>query len=138
MRSSGHYPLTGTVHVGEFYVGGEEEGVIGRSSESTQKLVIAALDIVSCGVGRAYAQVIDDASSASFRPFFEKYISKDSKVITDEWKGYLPLMNDYNIEQRKSENSSSFPQMHIHIMNIKGVAQGHTPSLLKGKITRLS
>ena len=43
------------------------------------------------GVGRAYAQVIDDASASSFRPFFDRYISKDAKVITDEWSGYLPL-----------------------------------------------
>lgn len=31
MKSSGKYPLTGTIHVDEFYVGGKEEGVIGRS-----------------------------------------------------------------------------------------------------------
>ena len=124
MKSSGRHPLAGTVHADEFYIGGEEEGIVGRSSESAKKLVIVALEIVTDGVGRAYAQVIDDASSLSFRPFFEKYISKDAKVVTDEWKGYLPLMDEYQIEQRKSENGTSFPQMHIHIMNIKGWLRG--------------
>lgn len=56
--------------------------------------------------------------------FFTKYISKDAKVVTDEWKGYLPLMDEYQIEPRKSENGKSFPQMHIHIMNIKGWLRG--------------
>lgn len=109
MKSSGRHPLAGTVHVDEFYIGGEEEGVVGRSSESAKKLVIVALEIVTDGVGRAYAQVIEDASSLSFRPFFEKYISKDAKVVTDEWKGYLPLKDEYQIEQRKSET-----ELHFH------------------------
>lgn len=124
MKSSGKYPLTGNVHVDEFYIGGEEEGITGRSSESAKKLVVVALEIVTDGVGRAYAQVIDDASAKSFRPFFTKYISKDAKVVTDEWKGYLSLMDEYQIEQRKSENGKSFPQMHIHIMNIKEWLRG--------------
>lgn len=124
MKSSGKYPLTGNVHVDEFYIGGEEEGITGRSSESAKKLVVVALEIVTDGVCRAYAQVIDDASAKSFRPFFTKYISKDAKVVTDEWKGYLPLMDEYQIEHRKSENDKSFPQMHIHIMNIKGWLRG--------------
>jgi hypothetical protein len=35
------------------------------------------------GVGRAYAQVIEHASSKEFRPFFETYISNNATVITD-------------------------------------------------------
>lgn len=124
MKSSGKHPLTGEVHVDEFYVGGEEEGIIGRNTKGKKKLVIVALEIVKGGVGRAYAQVIDDASATSFRPFFEKYISKDATIVTDEWNGYKPLMRDYNIEQRRSDDGKAFPQMHIHIMNIKGWLRG--------------
>ena len=124
MKSSGNYPLAGEVHVDEFYVGGEEGGIMGRSSDSKKKLIIVALEIVKGGVGRAYAQVIDDASATSFRPFFNKYISKDAKVITDEWNGYKPLKDEYSIEQRKSDDGKNFPQMHIHIMNIKGWLRG--------------
>ena len=124
MKSSGKHPLTGEVHVDEFYVGGEEEGIIGRNPKGKKKLVIAALEIVKGGVGRAYAQVIDDASATSFRPFFEKYISNDATIVTDEWNGYKPLMRDYNIEQRRSDDGKAFPQMHIHIMNIKGWLRG--------------
>lgn len=73
------------VHVAEFYVGGEEEGIVGRSLDGKKKPVIVALVIVSGRLGRAYAQVIDDASSNSFKPFFEKYISKMAEIVTDEW-----------------------------------------------------
>ena len=125
MKSSGNYPLTGTVHVDEFYVGGEEEETYGRSSDSKKKLVVVALEVLEGGgVGRAYGQIIDDASATSFRPFFERYISHEAKVVTDEWNGYKPLMDKYTIEQRKSENGKNFPQMHIHIMNVKGWLRG--------------
>lgn len=124
MRSSCKYPLTGTVHVDEFYVGGEEEGMPGRS-KGAKSLVVVALEIRDKGVGRAYAKVIDNASAESFRPFFEDYISKDAEIVTDEWKGYLPLKDEFpNIIQMKSEKGKNFPDLHIHIMNIKGWMRG--------------
>ena len=124
-KSSGYYPLTISVHVDEFYVGGEEEETYGRSSDSKKKLVVVALEVLEGGgVGRAYGQIVDDASATSFRPFFERYISHDAKVVTDEWNGYKPLMDKYTIEQRKPENGKNFPQMHIHIMNVKGWLRG--------------
>ena len=88
-------------------------------------MVIVALEIVEGGVGRAYAQVIEDASANSFKPFFQKYISKEAKVITDEWNGYLPLKKDYTkLEQHPSDKGKGYPEIHIHIMNIKGWLRG--------------
>lgn len=125
MRSTCLYPLEGEVHVDEFYVGGEEEQVYGRG-KGKKRLVQVALEILpGKGVGRAYAKVIEDASAKSLRPLFEQHIAKDAHVVTDEWNGYLPLMNDYrNMERRKSDDGANFPDMHIHIMNIKGWLRG--------------
>ena len=124
MQSSKQHQISGIVHVDEFYIGGEEEGKRGRS-KGNKKLVVVALEIVEGGVGRAYAQCINDASAASFRTFFEVYIDKDAKIITDEWNGYKPLKNEYpNLEQMKSEDGKSFPDIHIHIMNLKGWLRG--------------
>jgi len=124
MKSSCSYPLTGKVHVDEFFVGGAEEGVFGRGSKN-KRLVVVALEIVRDGFGRAYAEVIDSASAKSFRPFFERHISKDAEVVTDEWNGYKPLMKDYTrLTQVPSGKGSNFPQLHIHIMNIKGWLRG--------------
>jgi hypothetical protein len=124
MQSSKLYPISGMVHVDEFYIGGPEEGKPGRS-KGVKKLVVVALEIVEGGVGRAYAQVIKDASSTSFKPFFELYISKDAKIITDVWRGYIPLKKDYpKMEQMKSEKGKNFPDLHFHIMNIKGWLRG--------------
>ena len=124
MQSSGNYPLTGKVHVDEFFVGGAEEGVFGRGSKN-KRLVVVALEIVHKGFGRAYAEVIDDASAKSLRPFFERRISKDAEIITDEWNGYKPLKKDYpKLTQVPSDKGNNFPQLHIHIMNIKGWLRG--------------
>jgi len=125
MQSSGRYPLQGVVHVDEFYVGGEEEGGKRGRGKGNKRLVIIALEIVSGGFGRAYATVIKDASSDSFKPFFEKYIDKDADVVTDEWTGYKPLKLIYKkMRQIPSNNGKSFPELHIHIMNIKSWLRG--------------
>lgn len=80
MKSSGLYPLKGMVHVDEFYVGGEEEGWKRGRGKGNKRLVIVALEIVNGNFGRAYAENIKDASAASFKPSFERYIDKDSDV----------------------------------------------------------
>ena len=124
MASSKLHPISGIVHVDEFYIGREEEGKQGRS-KGEKKLVIVALEIVPGGVGRAYAQCIDNASANSFKPFFETYIDKEATIITDEWRGYIPLKKNYpNLQQIKSENGKSFQDIHIHIMNLKGWLRG--------------
>ena len=88
-------------------------------------MVIVALEKVKDGVGRVYAQSIENASSESFKPFFDAHISKNASVITDEWKGYIPLKKDYpNLTQVLSNEGKNFPDMHIHIMNLKGWLRG--------------
>lgn len=126
MRSSKQHPLSGTVHVDEFFVGENEEGQVGRSSGSKKRLVIVALEVLNeGGVGRAYAKVINHASGKEFKPFFNSYISKDAHIVTDEWKGYLPLRKEYSyIEQRPSNKGNNLPELHIHIMNIQGWLRG--------------
>lgn len=124
MESSGLYPLSGEVHVDDFIIGGPEEQKRGRS-HGKKKFVVVALEIVEDGVGRAYAEVINDFSAKSFNPFFEKHISKDAVVKTDEWTGYKPLKKAYpNLVQVPSESGKGFPNIHIHIMNLKGWLRG--------------
>lgn len=123
MKSSQRYPLE-NVHVDEFLIGGPEENKRGRS-KGKKRLVILALEIMPGGMGRAYAQIIEKASAKEFKKFFQKHISKDAKITTDQWRGYTPLKKEYkNLEQRLSENGKSFKEIHIHIMNLKGWLRG--------------
>jgi len=124
MQSSKKYPLEGEVHVDEFFIGGPEEGKRGRS-KGNKRLVIIALEKVKQGVGRAYAEIIEGASAENLKPFFNAYIDKSAKVITDEWKGYVPLKKEYQkLEQILSNDGENFPDLHIHIMNLKGWLRG--------------
>lgn len=124
MQSSKLHPLTGEVHVDEFFIGGPEEQKRGRS-KGNKRLVIVALEKVKDGVGRAYSQIIEHASSEEFKPFFKDYINTKATVITDEWIGYLPLKKKYkNLKQIPSNEGKNFPDLHIHIMNLKGWLRG--------------
>ena len=124
MQSSLQYPLTGIVHVDEFWVGESEEQKRGRS-KGKKKLIALALEIVDNGVGRAYAEAIENASGKELGRFLKKYVSKDAKIITDEWRGYIPLKKYFTkLEQVKSAEGKTFKEIHIHIMNIKGWLRG--------------
>lgn len=124
MESSKQYPLEGEVHVDEFFIGGPEEEKRGRS-KGKKRLVIVAVEKVTGGIGRAYAEVIEAASAKEFKPFFATYINKTAKVITDEWNGYIPLKKDYPALKRiPSNEGKNFSDLHIHIMNLKGWLRG--------------
>ena len=128
MESSGKYPLGGDVEVDEFLVGGFDEGEPGRSLESKQLVILSVEKVVDkkgkTTIGRAYAKVIKNASAEQFKPFFEQNIDKESNITTDGWRGYWPLQKEWKIEKRLSDKGKGFPELHIHIMNIKGWLRG--------------
>ena len=124
MQSSKKYPLDGEVHVDEFFIGGPEEQKPGRS-KGQKRLVVIALEKVHGGVGRAYAKVIEGGAAKDFRPFFKDSISSNASVITDAWAGYAPLKKQYaKLKQIPSNDGKNFPELHIHIMNLKGWLRG--------------
>lgn len=128
MKSSDKYLLEEEVEVDEFLVGGFNENEVGRSLESKQLVVLGVEKIIdkkgNVTIGRAYAKVIENASAKELRPFFVQKINPDCTVKTDGWRGYWPLQKDWTIEQTLSDKGKGFPELHIHIMNIKGWLRG--------------
>lgn len=120
MKSSGKYPIKGKVHVDEFVIGGKEEGKVGRSYDSKKKKVVCAVELTDEGkVKRMYALGIDSYSSKELKKLFEKHISGEAEVTTDLWKGYRPLMTEYNIVQVESNGGLSFKALHTMIHQVK-------------------
>lgn len=120
MKSSAQQPMVGKVHVDEFVIGGKEKGKVGRSYESNKKKVVCAVELTDEGkVKRMYSMRIDNYSSKELKKLFVKHISKEAEVTTDSWKGYLPLIKDYNITQIESNNGLNFKALHTMIHQVK-------------------
>ena len=97
-----------------------EERKRGRS-KGAKKLIVLALEILEGGVGRTYAEVIENSSAKKLGSFLRKYVSKDAELITDNWKGYAPLKKEFlKLKQVASEDGKNFKELHLHITNIKG------------------
>jgi transposase-like protein len=120
MSSSENYPIEGNVHVDEFVIGGKEANKPGRSYDSKKKKTVCAVELTEEGkVKRMYAMKVDNYSAKELRRLFDRHISPSAPVTTDEWKGYRPLMNQYKIEQIKSDNGLNFKALHTMIHQVK-------------------
>ena len=90
MVRPGRDRLQGHVEVDEAFVGGEEEGVHGRQTE-TKAMIAVAVEEDGDGIGRIRMRRIPDASAESLMPFIEDSVEPGSLVHTDGWLGYHPL-----------------------------------------------
>ena len=84
--------LSGTVEVDETFIGGLEEGVSGRQTNTKALVVIAAQEDGS-GIGRIRMRRITDGSADSLMPFIEEAIEPGAVIHTDAWLGYSRLDN---------------------------------------------
>lgn len=124
MKSSGKFPLEGTVEVDEFFVGGPEEGSQGRRGGKKRQAVLA-IQVEKQSILRSYARVVPSASSVELEAFFDQYVSRQAVIRADGWTGYRPLKKDYpGLKQEKSEKGKTFPLIHRQIMMIKAWLRG--------------
>jgi transposase-like protein len=89
MVRPGRDRLTGRVEVDETLLGGLEEGVRGRQTESKVLLAVAAQEN-GAGIGRVRMRSIPDASARSLMAFVQDSIEPGTTVHTDGWLGYEP------------------------------------------------
>lgn len=120
MKSSENSPMINSVHVDEFVVGGKEEGKVGRSYDSKKKKVVCAVELTKEGkVKRMYSMKIKNYSAKELSKMFDSHISPEAKVTTDLWKGYRPIMKEYNITQIESNGGLNFIALHTMIHQVK-------------------
>jgi transposase-like protein len=87
MVRPGRDQLCGTIELDETYVGGPEQGVSGRETE-TKSIVVVAAEENGRGIGRIRLGRVHDVSAASLIPFVEEVIQPGARVHTDGWPGY--------------------------------------------------
>jgi len=125
MASSGQYPITGNCEVDEALFGEKVQGKRGRGAEKKKKVSVVIEKGKTGGVSRAYARSISSFSAIELAKIFDLHIDKKARQIdTDEWKGYLPLKEDWNIVQTKSDPGVNFNLMHRFIQQLKGWLRG--------------
>lgn len=125
MASSGQYPITGNCEVDEALFGEKVQGKRGRGAEKKKKVSVVIERGAKGGISRAYARSISSFSALELGKIFDLHIDKAVKQIhTDEWKGYLPLKQDWNIVQAKSQPGVNFNLMHRFIQQLKGWLRG--------------
>jgi transposase-like protein len=124
MVRPGRDRLNGTIEVDETYLGGREEGVRGRQTESKALIVVAAQEDGNA-IGRIRMRRIPDASAESLMPFVQDAIAPGSLVHTDGWLGYLPLeKNGYRhrvsfLRGKKETASELMPRVHRVVSLLK-------------------
>lgn len=120
MESSGKQPMAGEIEVDEFVVGGQEDAKPGRSYDTRKKKAAIAVELTKeRKIKRVYINQIQDYSSKSIQPLFEKYISKDARVRTDRWTAYAALSKNWQITREKSSNGMNFKELHVIISQVK-------------------
>ena len=84
--------LRGTVEVDETYVGGVEEGKLGRGADK-KALVAAAIEAprTKNHFGRVRLSIVEDASANSLTEFVEALVKPGSYIVTDGWHSYGTL-----------------------------------------------
>ena len=124
MVRPGRDRLSGRVEVDEALVGGEEEGVHGRQTE-TKAMIAVAAEEDGPGIGRIRMRCIPNASADSLMPFVEDSVEPGSMVHTDGWLGYLPLKDKgyrHEVTFLKGNSKSAsqlMPRVHLAVALLK-------------------
>lgn len=124
MESSKTYPLKGSCEADDCFIGGKEEGKIGRGAQKKKKLAIVIEKAGETGIKKAYAVKVNDCSAKELRKLFEAHVAPKAKVTTDKWRGYQPLINEFSIYQQKSNPKDNFQLIHRFIQGLKSWIRG--------------
>ncbi|HYB31712.1 MAG TPA: IS1595 family transposase [Solirubrobacteraceae bacterium] len=117
--------LHGHVEVDETYVGGDEQGVTGRQTE-TKAIVAIAVEIEHPkGFGRVRMQHISDVTKDSLIPFVTDVVEPGATVHTDGWQAYATVAQNGYEHERTVMRQRSDPA-HVVMPGVHRVA-----SLLK-------
>jgi len=128
----GREKLLDIVEVDETFVGGKTSGKRGRGAEG-KTLVIIAVEIKEKSTGRVRLSVIPNVSSNSLDSFVSNNIEPESKVITDNWRGYsgikqLGYLHEIESKTVIFEEQEVLPNVHSCL--VKKMAFGYASKLL--------
>jgi len=118
--------LEGTVECDETFIGGKNKNrhkdkKVAQSQGRSFKDKVPVMGMLQRD-GKMNAFVVNDTKRKSIQPLIYKYVSTDTRLITDEWLAYTGLGKDYDhriIDHSKKEYVS-LQDNTIHTNNIEG------------------
>ena len=121
----GRERVRGLVEVDEAYLGGTEEGVDGRETE-TKAIVAIAVEIKQPkGFGRIRMQRVPDVAQESLIPFVTGAVEPGATVHTDGWQAYWTVP-DHGYEHKRTVMRKQTDPAHVVMPGVHRVS-----SLLK-------
>lgn len=121
MVRPGRERLAGHVEVDEAYVGGVEERVHGRETESKAIVAIAVEISNPKGFGRIRLASVPDVSKDSLLAFIDDAIEPGATVHTDGWQAYLTVGDRGYVHERTVMSHQSDPA-HVVMPGVHRVA----------------
>jgi transposase-like protein len=133
--------LRGAVEVDEAYIGGHQAGPGGRGARG-KALIVGAVEVRNGKrAGRVRLQKIPYASAEHLLRFIQGNVEPGSTVLTDRWKGYLPLAGILSYRHRPVKGKTAIrvaeklPHIHRTFSNLKswlvGTHHGVSPKHLQ-------
>ncbi len=121
MVRPGRDRLGGEVEVDESYVGGVEEGGIGRRHAGDKTIVAIAVERRGSSLGRVRMRRVADVSTASLISFVQEAVEPRSTVFTDGWRGYKQL-SAYGYDHQVVSIRDSGEPAHVALPHVHLVA----------------
>lgn len=126
MVRPGRDRLKGVVEMDESYIGGREEGKIGRT-KGEKSLIAIAVELDGPKIGRIRMKRIPDASAPVLCGFLKENVEEGSEVHTDGWRGYWPIPTAGYVHKMHKQTS-----LQSQIPSYEGLPHTHqVASLLK-------
>jgi transposase-like protein len=121
MVRPGRDRLSGVVEVDESYGGSEEEGMIGRQTES-KALIAVAVEDTGTRMGRIRMKRIPDTSRKTLHGFIAEMVEPASTIRTDGLNAYRDLsgyVHDRQIQSHQEPGEHLLPRVHQVVSLLK-------------------
>lgn len=113
--------LSGIVEVDESYVGGVEEGGVGRQTQQKAIVAIAVEIVDDRRLGRIRMQPVPNCGREALQTFVSAAVEPGSSILTDGWSGYSRL-SQHGFDHVVINQSASPDPAHVLMPGVHRVA----------------
>jgi len=130
MRRPQREALRDKVEVDETFIG-NQEGLRGGRKIGDRALVVGAVEVRGRASGRVRLELVRNSSAASLSGFVQRNVERGTIVISDGWKGYLPL-SEMGYRHRPKTQGRGHPERSLVILPRIHQVFGNLKTWLRG------